>query len=119
MEKVSGIIGFNAYSRLVRPHLTRVRVPIVLIVLIDPPPPPVAQIVFIVAKMTLGSKEMRTALFFYVLAMHLLVFVTTYDRSHASTCESYHSQEALAHFHGGVPLPEGNGGVVVAAAKVD
>ncbi len=65
---------------------------------------PMEKIVFIVAKTTLGSKEMRTALFFYVLAMHLLVFVTTYHWSHSSTCGSLHSHEALAHFHGGIPF---------------
>lgn len=65
---------------------------------------PMEKIVYIVAKTTLGSKEMRTALFFYVLAMHLLVFVTTYHWSHSSTCGSFHNHEALAHFHGGIPL---------------
>lgn len=65
---------------------------------------PMEKIVFIVAKTTLGSKEMRTALFFYVLAMHLLVFLTTYQWSHSSTCDLYHSQPNLAHFHGGIPL---------------
>jgi len=74
------------------------------------------KIVFIVAKTTLGSKEMRTALFFYVLAMHLLVFVTTYHWSHASGCDLLHTQDALAHFHGGVPLPETANGAAVAAA---
>jgi len=33
-----------------------------------------------------ATKEMRTALFFYVIAMHLLVFVTTYHWSHAGGC---------------------------------
>lgn len=65
---------------------------------------PMEKIVFIVAKTTLGNKEMRTALFCYVLALHLLVFVTTYHWSHSSTCGSFHSHEALAHFHGGVPV---------------
>lgn len=65
---------------------------------------PMEKVVFIVAKTTLGSKEMRSVLFFYVLAMHLLVFVTTYTWSHSSTCDSYHNQASLAHFHGGVPL---------------
>jgi hypothetical protein len=67
---------------------------------------PMEKVVFIVAKTTLGSKEMRTVLFFYVLAMHLLVFVTTYTWSHSSTCDSYHNQASLAHFHGGPPLLE-------------
>ena len=66
---------------------------------------PMEKVVFIVAKTTLGSKEMRTVLFFYVLAMHLLVFVTTYSWSHSSTCDSYHNQASLAHFHGGAPPP--------------
>lgn len=39
---------------------------------------PMERIVFIVARTVLGSKEMRTVLFFYVLGMHLLVFITTY-----------------------------------------
>lgn len=39
---------------------------------------PIERIIFIVAKTFLGSKEMRMALFFYILAMHLLVFSTTY-----------------------------------------
>lgn len=77
---------------------------------------PMEKTVFIVAKTTLGSKEMRTALFFYVLAMHLLVFVTTYHWSHSSTCESLHQHQALAHFHGGVPLPETPNGVAFAQA---
>ena len=53
---------------------------------------PMEKVVFIVAKTTLGSKEMRTALFFYVLGMHLLVFVTTYHWSHMSGCDSFHSK---------------------------
>mmetsp|Transcript_40194 Transcript_40194/g.86745 ORF Transcript_40194/g.86745 Transcript_40194/m.86745 type:complete len:90 (+) Transcript_40194:255-524(+) len=80
---------------------------------------PMEKIVFIVAKTFLGSKEMRTALFVYVLAMHLLVFVTTYHWSHSSTCDSFHNDEALAHFHGGVPLPETPNGVAVANAAMD
>jgi homeobox protein cut-like len=80
---------------------------------------PMEKIVFIVAKTTLGSKEMRTTLFFYVLAMHLLVFVTTYQWSHSTTCDSYHSQPNLAHFHGGVPLENAAGGVVNASIDID
>jgi hypothetical protein len=78
---------------------------------------PMEKIVYIVAKTTLGSKEMRTTLFFYVLAMHLLVFVTTYKWSHSTTCDYYHSQPNLAHFHGGVPL-ENVAGAVVNASDV-
>jgi homeobox protein cut-like len=43
---------------------------------------PMERTVFVVAKAMLGTKEMRTFLFFYVLAMHLLVFLTTYHWSH-------------------------------------
>jgi len=77
---------------------------------------PLEKVVFIVAKTTLGSKEMRKALFFYVLGMHLLVFVTTYHWSHSSSCDFIHKHEALAHFHGGVPLPESPAGEAAAAA---
>lgn len=38
--------------------------------------------VYVVAKTMLGTKEMRTFLFCYVLAMHLLVFSTTFHWSH-------------------------------------
>ena len=79
---------------------------------------PLEKVVFIVAKTTLGSKEMRKALFFYVLGMHLLVFVTTYHWSHSSSCDFLHKHEALAHFHGGMPLPESPAGEVAAAAKL-
>lgn len=72
---------------------------------------PMEKIVFIVAKTTLGNKEMRTALFCYVLALHLLVFVTTYHWSHSSSCDSLHSHEALAHFHGGVPFENSAAGL--------
>jgi len=44
---------------------------------------PMERTVFVVAKTMLGSKEMRTFLFFYVLAMHFLVFQTTYHWSHS------------------------------------
>ncbi|KAL7581260.1 hypothetical protein ACA910_006031 [Epithemia clementina (nom. ined.)] len=46
--------------------------------------PPMERAVFVVAKTVLATKEMRTALFFYVSALHLLVFVTTYHWSHTS-----------------------------------
>ena len=69
---------------------------------------PLEKVVFIVAKTTLGSKEMRKALFFYVLGMHLLVFLTTYHWSHSTSCDFIHKHEALAHLHGGMPIPETN-----------
>ena len=43
---------------------------------------PMERTVFFVARTVLGSKEMRTGLFFYVIGMHLLVFFTTYHWSH-------------------------------------
>ena len=57
---------------------------------------PMERIVFIVAKTVLGTKEMRTALFFYVCVMHLLVFFTTYAGSHGECDDSGH-HEILAH----------------------
>ncbi|KAI2505276.1 CASP C terminal [Fragilaria crotonensis] len=56
---------------------------------------PMERIVFVVAKTALGTKEMRTALFVYVCAMHLLVFFTTYSGSHGECDDSHH--EMLAH----------------------
>ena len=69
---------------------------------------PVERIVFVVAKTVLGSKEMRTFLFVYVLGMHLLVFITTYHWSHEKGCHNlnFHAHEDLQHFHGGVPKAE-------------
>ena len=50
--------------------------------------PPMERAVFVVAKTVLATKEMRTALFFYVSALHLLVFVTTYHWSHTDGCHN-------------------------------
>jgi homeobox protein cut-like len=60
---------------------------------------PMERIVFVVAKTVLGSKGMRTGLFFYVLAMHLLVFVTTYHWSHQEGCGQHNmmDKEQLSH----------------------
>jgi homeobox protein cut-like len=44
-----------------------------------------------------ATKEMRTGLFFYMLALHLLVFVTTYHWSSSSSCDHYFDHEALSH----------------------
>jgi homeobox protein cut-like len=46
---------------------------------------PMERTVFVVAKTMLGTKEMRTFLFFYVCALHLLVFLTTYHWSHSDS----------------------------------
>ena len=67
---------------------------------------PMERTVFVVAKTVLGSKEMRTALFFYVLVMHLLVFGTTYHWSHGCTSAYPPNHPHLAQFHGGVPDSE-------------
>lgn len=56
---------------------------------------PMERMVFIVAKTMLGTKEMRTFLFFYVCALHLLVFLTTYHWSHTEDvhdCVLHHEQ---------------------------
>jgi len=60
---------------------------------------PMERTVFVVAKTMLGSKEMRTFLFFYVFAMHFLVFLTTYHWSHSEggTGCSIQDIEHLAH----------------------
>ncbi|KAL7522637.1 hypothetical protein ACHAWX_007337 [Stephanocyclus meneghinianus] len=77
---------------------------------------PMERIVFIGAKTMLANKQMRTVLFFYILVMHLLVFGTTYHWSHSSSCDFLHNRPDLAHFHGGVPLPETLNGVTAANA---
>lgn len=74
---------------------------------------PMERVVFVVAKTTLGSKEMRTALFFYILAMHLLVFITTYHWSHELSCEDLHNPEHLSH----LPPVMSNGQLAVNAAE--
>eukprot|EP00978_Attheya_sp_CCMP212_P015513 scaffold39980_cov50-Attheya_sp.AAC.4 len=81
---------------------------------------PMERIVFIVSKTVLSSKEMRTALFFYVIGMHLLVFITTYHWSHALGCHDLvlSSSDSFAHMHGGVPLPETRGVLLEPAPAV-
>eukprot|EP00540_Astrosyne_radiata_P007187 CAMPEP_0116834958 /NCGR_PEP_ID=MMETSP0418-20121206/7275_1 /TAXON_ID=1158023 /ORGANISM="Astrosyne radiata, Strain 13vi08-1A" /LENGTH=454 /DNA_ID=CAMNT_0004464565 /DNA_START=26 /DNA_END=1386 /DNA_ORIENTATION=+ len=56
---------------------------------------PLERIVFMVAKTVLGSKEMRTALFFYVCVMHLLVFFSSYHGS--QKCDDTHTHLMLSH----------------------
>lgn len=58
---------------------------------------PMERTVFAVAKTVLGTKEMRTFLFFYVLAMHILVFSTTYHWSHNSSACGIAVNEHLSH----------------------
>ena len=53
---------------------------------------PMERAVFLVAKTVLATKEMRTALFCYVVALHLLVFFTTTHWSHSETCQSRNNE---------------------------
>ena len=46
---------------------------------------------------------MRTALFIYVLAMHLLVFITTYHWSHTGGCHNAMDMEHLSHLPPALP----------------
>lgn len=69
---------------------------------------PMERTVFVVAKTMLGTKEMRTFLFFYVLAMHLLVFSTTFHWSHSDSghdclmLQEEHSHLPPAHDHSAI-----------------
>ncbi len=63
---------------------------------------PMERTVFFVARTVLGSKEMRTILFFYVLGMHLLVFFTTYHWSHQCT-NSMAPANHIEDMHKGLP----------------
>jgi homeobox protein cut-like len=65
---------------------------------------PMERTVFFVARTVLGSKEMRTVLFFYVLGMHLLVFFTTYHWSHG--CTSVAHPDHIEEMHKGLPQME-------------
>jgi homeobox protein cut-like len=58
---------------------------------------PMERTVFVIAKTVLGTKEMRTFLFFYVFAMHMLVFLTTYHWSHIESGCSIIANEHLSH----------------------
>ena len=58
---------------------------------------PMERTVFVVAKTMLGTKETRAFLFVYVVAMHLLVFLTTYHWSHSDSGCSIANNEHLSH----------------------
>lgn len=48
--------------------------------------------------LVIATKEMRTGLFFYVLALHMLVFFTTYHWSASGNgCDFYSAHESLSH----------------------
>jgi len=78
---------------------------------------PVERAVFVVAKTVLGSKEMRTGLFFYVVGLHLLIFITTYHWSH-SGCDTYQDRDHLAHLPPALPETLQLASQVVADAAV-
>lgn len=65
----------------------------------------VERIVFMMARQLLGTKQARTTLFFYILGMHFLVFMTTYHWSHSSSCD-LSELDILAHMHHGPPRLE-------------
>jgi len=67
------------------------------------------RVVYTVAKTVLGSKRMRTSLFFYVLVMHLLVFISTYHWSHGKGCSVYFHTDYNRVF-GGHSVQEVNSG---------
>jgi hypothetical protein len=51
-----------------------------------------------------ATKEMRTGLFFYVVALHMLVFVTTYHWSASGGgCDLYSANESLSHLPPSLP----------------
>ena len=59
------------------------------------------QVYYLIAAAT---KEMRTGLFFYVIALHLLVFVTTYHWSHAGVGDYQRDNEHLSHLPPSLPV---------------
>jgi homeobox protein cut-like len=75
---------------------------------------PMERTVFVVAKTMLGTKEMRTFLFFYVLAMHLLVFLTTYHWSHS---DSGHDHLECHEHLSNLPPVDSRGQVAAAAVN--
>ena len=66
---------------------------------------PIERIVYMLARQLLVTKEARTALFFYILGMHFLVFITTFHWSHSSACD-FSEHHAVAHLHHGPPKIE-------------
>mmetsp|Transcript_29715 Transcript_29715/g.34482 ORF Transcript_29715/g.34482 Transcript_29715/m.34482 type:complete len:658 (+) Transcript_29715:284-2257(+) len=64
---------------------------------------PMEKTVFVVARTVLGSKEMRTALFFYVVILHLLVFATTYHWSHGCHSVPHQHHSVIDSLHAGIP----------------
>lgn len=70
-----------------------------------------------------ATKEMRTSLFFYVVALHLLVFVTTYNWSHQGCDSFYLDKEHLSHLPPVTPAhiieQQQQGGKPLVASKRD
>ncbi|GKY93338.1 hypothetical protein MPSEU_000301400 [Mayamaea pseudoterrestris] len=57
---------------------------------------PMERTVFLVAKTFLATKEMRAFLFVYVVSLHMLVFITTYNWSHTGN-ECHVDNEHVSH----------------------
>ena len=66
---------------------------------------PIERIVYMLARQLLATKEARTILFFYILGMHLLVFLTTFHWSHSSACD-FSEHHSVMHLHHGPPKIE-------------
>ncbi|GMH82182.1 hypothetical protein TrVE_jg13007 [Triparma verrucosa] len=82
---------------------------------------PVEKVVYSVLRVASGHREARLGLFGYTLALHFLIFVTTYHWAHEMTCGDVLHPDLQGHahavaMHGGVPniedhlMPEGGGG---------
>ena len=79
---------------------------------------PMERIVYSMARLTLGNKKARSTLFFYILGMHALVFITSYHWAHEKSCgrlgglggetlhEDFRDHPDVAHMLGGVPATE-------------
>eukprot|EP00522_Entomoneis_paludosa_P006488 CAMPEP_0172455078 /NCGR_PEP_ID=MMETSP1065-20121228/11879_1 /TAXON_ID=265537 /ORGANISM="Amphiprora paludosa, Strain CCMP125" /LENGTH=775 /DNA_ID=CAMNT_0013207531 /DNA_START=71 /DNA_END=2398 /DNA_ORIENTATION=+ len=80
--------------------------------------PPMERAVFAISKMVLATKEMRAALFFYVTALHLLVFSTTYHWSHTDGCHNVNNEHLafLPHEQQTVKVAEAAAATIVEAA---
>lgn len=65
------------------------------------------RIVFFSSRVVLANTKMRTGLFFYLMFLHLLVFVTTYHWAHETGCHAHlEDHPGLAHLHHGPPIDE-------------
>mmetsp|Transcript_19532 Transcript_19532/g.25303 ORF Transcript_19532/g.25303 Transcript_19532/m.25303 type:complete len:749 (+) Transcript_19532:215-2461(+) len=67
---------------------------------------PIERIVYMFARQLLGTKQMRTALFCYIVGMHFLVFVTTFHWSHYATSCDFSDHHMVDHLHHAPPKIE-------------